>query len=116
MKKTRLATVAFIFLVPLGLLAQSATPSDGYYAGSFARLHGVGPGQVAGPVPSADGKAMQTIIQVKEIKMRPKTEEHDFEFKLRHAERFLKEGNKAKVYQVRQVRATILKHKLGGPT
>jgi RND superfamily putative drug exporter len=33
-------------------------------ARSFASLHGVGPGQVTGPVPSADGKAMQTIIQV----------------------------------------------------
>src|SRR5215831_8976732 len=33
-------------------------------ARSFARLHGVGPGQVAGPVPSADGKAMQTIVSV----------------------------------------------------
>ena len=33
-------------------------------ARSFAGLHGVGPGQVAGPVPSADGKAIQTIVQV----------------------------------------------------
>ena len=44
-----------------------------------------------------EARKKQTIIQVKEIKMRPKTEEHDFQFKLRHAERFLKEGNKAKV-------------------
>ncbi len=44
-----------------------------------------------------EARKKQTIIQVKEIKMRPKTEEHDFRFKLRHAERFLKEGNKAKV-------------------
>ena len=33
-------------------------------AGSFAGLHRVGPGQVAGPIPSADGTAMQTILQV----------------------------------------------------
>ena len=33
-------------------------------ARSFAGIHGVVPGQVAGPVPSADGKAMQTIVQV----------------------------------------------------
>jgi RND superfamily putative drug exporter len=33
-------------------------------ARSFATLHGVGPGQVAGPFSSADGKAMQTIVQV----------------------------------------------------
>jgi translation initiation factor IF-3 len=44
-----------------------------------------------------EARKKQTIIQIKEIKMRPKTEEHDFRFKLRHAERFLKEGNKAKV-------------------
>jgi putative drug exporter of the RND superfamily len=30
----------------------------------FAALPGVGPGQVAGPVPSADGKAIQTVVQV----------------------------------------------------
>ena len=29
--------------------------------------------------------------------MRPKTEEHDFQFKIRHIERFLKEGDKTKV-------------------
>ncbi len=33
-------------------------------ARSFAALHGVGPGQVVGPVPSADGKAIQTIVSV----------------------------------------------------
>ena len=32
--------------------------------GSFAGLHGVGAGQVAGPIPSADGKAIQTIVSV----------------------------------------------------
>ena len=31
---------------------------------SFARLGGVGPGQVQGPIPSADGKAIQTIVSV----------------------------------------------------
>jgi len=33
-------------------------------ARSFAGLHGVGAGQVAGPIPSADGKAIQTIVSV----------------------------------------------------
>ena len=33
-------------------------------ARSFAGLPGVGPGQVAGPIPSADGQALQTIVQV----------------------------------------------------
>ena len=31
-------------------------------ARSFAGLHGVGAGQVTGPIPSADGKAIQTIV------------------------------------------------------
>jgi len=44
-----------------------------------------------------EAKKKQTIIELKEIKLRPKTEEHDFQFKARHAERFLQEGNKAKI-------------------
>ncbi|MGH7428799.1 MAG: translation initiation factor IF-3 [Candidatus Methylomirabilaceae bacterium] len=44
-----------------------------------------------------EARKKQTIIQVKEIKLRPKTEGHDLQFKARHAERFLKEGNKTKV-------------------
>jgi translation initiation factor IF-3 len=47
-----------------------------------------------------DAKKKQNIIQVKEIKMRPKTDEHDLEFKTRHIERFLKEGNKAKITMI----------------
>jgi len=34
---------------------------------------------------------------LKEVKLRPKTEEHDYQFKLKHVIRFLQEGNKAKV-------------------
>jgi translation initiation factor IF-3 len=34
---------------------------------------------------------------LKEVKLRPKTEEHDYQFKLKHITRFLLEGNKAKV-------------------
>ncbi len=34
---------------------------------------------------------------MKEVKLRPKTEEHDYQFKLKHILRFLQEGNKAKV-------------------
>ncbi|OIP65641.1 MAG: translation initiation factor IF-3 [Nitrospirae bacterium CG2_30_53_67] len=39
----------------------------------------------------------QQVILVKEVKLRPNTEEHDLSFKVGHAERFLKEGNKAKI-------------------
>lgn len=44
-----------------------------------------------------EAKKKQTVIELKEIKLRPKTEEHDFQFKAKHAERFLKDGNKAKI-------------------
>ena len=44
-----------------------------------------------------EARKHQTIIHVKEVKLRPRTDEHDFEFKLRHAKRFLSEGNKVKV-------------------
>jgi translation initiation factor IF-3 len=43
-----------------------------------------------------ESKKKQHIVQVKEIKLRPKTEEHDYQFKKRHAEDFLKKGNKVK--------------------
>lgn len=39
----------------------------------------------------------QHHIQVKEVKFRPGIEVHDFEFKVRHASKFLEEGNKVKV-------------------
>ncbi|MDT8435701.1 MAG: translation initiation factor IF-3 [Gemmatimonadota bacterium] len=43
-----------------------------------------------------EAKKRQHTITVKEIKMRPKIEEHDYGFKLRHARRFLEEGDKVK--------------------
>jgi len=46
---------------------------------------------------SQEAKKRQRVIQTKEIKMRPKTEEHDYQFKMRHARRFLEEGHKVKV-------------------
>ena len=44
-----------------------------------------------------EARKKQTTIMVKEVKMGPKTEKHDFEFKLKHVRRFLEEGHKAKV-------------------
>ena len=44
-----------------------------------------------------EARKKQTTIQVKEVKIRPKTEEHDYQFKLRHIKRFIEEKNKAKV-------------------
>ena len=44
-----------------------------------------------------EAKKKQAVVQIKEVKLRPKTDEHDLQFKLRHIERFLKEGQKTKV-------------------
>jgi translation initiation factor IF-3 len=44
-----------------------------------------------------EARRRQTTIQVKEIKVRPKIEEHDMGFKLRNAQRFLGEGDKVKI-------------------
>lgn len=44
-----------------------------------------------------EARKKQTIINVKEVKMRPNIEEHDFQTKARNAERFLKQGDKVKV-------------------
>ena len=44
-----------------------------------------------------EAKKKQTQVQVKEVKLRPKTDDHDLEFKIKHVRRFLEEGNKAKV-------------------
>jgi len=43
-----------------------------------------------------DSKRRQHIIHVKEIRFRPKTEKHDFNFKIRNARKFIEQGNKLK--------------------
>jgi translation initiation factor IF-3 len=43
-------------------------------------------------------KANAKVSEVKEIRFTPNTDEHDFNFKAKHAENFLKEGNKVKAY------------------
>jgi len=45
----------------------------------------------------AQARKKQTVIVIKEIKFRPKTDEHDYQFKLKHIQRFLEEKNKVKV-------------------
>ena len=42
-------------------------------------------------------KRSQAIIHVKEIRVRPKTEEHDLQVKLKHIQRFLEQNNKVKI-------------------
>lgn len=44
-----------------------------------------------------DAKKSQTTIQVKEIRIRPKTEEHDLEVKIKHIKKFLSQSDKVKI-------------------
>jgi translation initiation factor IF-3 len=43
-----------------------------------------------------DSKKKQHVIILKEIRLRPRTEDHDFEFKVKHARKFLEQNNKVK--------------------
>lgn len=45
----------------------------------------------------ADAKKRQSQIELKEIKLRPKTDDHDLAFKIKHVQRFLEDGNKVKL-------------------
>ena len=54
-------------------------------------------------------KAKQTKVVVKEIRFGPQTDEHDFNFKLRHAENFIKEGAKVKAYVFFRGRSIVFK-------
>ncbi|MDP2481437.1 MAG: translation initiation factor IF-3 [Candidatus Palauibacterales bacterium] len=44
-----------------------------------------------------EAKKRQHTVEVKEVKFRPKIEDHDFDFKTRHAREFIEQGNKVKV-------------------
>jgi translation initiation factor IF-3 len=46
---------------------------------------------------AAEMKKKQKVVEVKEVKFRPKTGEHDYDTKVRHAKEFLGEGDKVKV-------------------
>ena len=43
-------------------------------------------------------KKKQHTVQMKEMRLRPKIEEHDYQFKLKHMREFLEQGNKVKVF------------------
>jgi translation initiation factor IF-3 len=46
---------------------------------------------------AAEAKRKQTVVEVKEVKIRPKTDEHDLNVKIRAIRRFIESGNKVKV-------------------
>ena len=54
-------------------------------------------------------KAKQVKVVVKEIRFGPQTDDHDYNFKLKHAENFLKEGAKVKAYVFFRGRSIVFK-------
>lgn len=56
-------------------------------------------------------KAKQTKVVIKEIRFGPNTDEHDFNFKLNHAKKFLKEGAKVKAFVFFKGRTIVFKER-----
>ena len=54
-------------------------------------------------------KAKQVKVEVKEIRFGPQTDEHDYQFKLKHAREFLEEGNKVRAYVFFRGRSILFK-------
>lgn len=54
-------------------------------------------------------KAKQVKVEVKEIRFGPQTDDHDYEFKLKHAKGFLSEGDKVKAYVFFRGRSILFK-------
>ena len=54
-------------------------------------------------------KANSKKMEVKEIRFGPQTDDHDYNFKLKHAQEFLKEGNKVKAYVFFRGRSIVFK-------
>ena len=56
-----------------------------------------------------EAKANSKKMEVKEIRFGPQTDDHDYNFKLKHAQEFLKEGNKVKAYVFFRGRSIVFK-------
>jgi translation initiation factor IF-3 len=54
-------------------------------------------------------KAKQVKVEVKEIRFGPQTDEHDYQFKLKHAKEFLTDGNKVRAYVFFRGRSILFK-------
>lgn len=58
-----------------------------------------------------EAKKHQVVITVKEVKFRPTTDDHDFNFKVRNIQRFIEEGHKVKVTMVYRGREMMYREK-----
>ena len=56
-----------------------------------------------------ENKAKSSRIEVKEIRFGPQTDDHDYNFKLKHAQKFLQDGDKVKAYVFFKGRSILFK-------
>ena len=77
--------------------------------------HGLWKIQIPAEQKNSGCKKSQTVIQIKEIRLRPKTEEHDLEVKIKHIKKFLEQNNKVKItmmFRGREIAYTDLGRKV----
>lgn len=60
-----------------------------------------------------EAKKKQVVVEVKEIKLRPKTEKHDLDFKIKNIKKFLQQKNKVKVTLRFRGREIVYAHTMG---
>ena len=75
---------------------------------NMAREQGVDLVEIS-PNANQEMKAKQVKVEVKEIRFGPQTDEHDYQFKLKHAKEFLEEGNKVRAYVFFRGRSILFK-------
>lgn len=62
---------------------------------------------------AADAKKKQSVVEIKEIKLRPKTDTHDLDFKVKNIKKFLEKNNKVKVTLRFRGREIVYAHTIG---
>ncbi len=62
---------------------------------------------------AAEAKKKQSVVEVKEIKLRPKTDKHDLDFKVKNIKKFLGKNNKVKVTLRFRGREIVYAHTIG---
>ena len=76
---------------------------------NMAREQGVDLVEISPNANPQEMKAKQVKVEVKEIRFGPQTDEHDYQFKLKHAREFLEEGNKVRAYVFFRGRSILFK-------
>lgn len=94
----------------LDLVMVSEPDADGV---ATARIMDFGKALYAKKKKIAEARKKQKVIKIKEIKIRPKIGEHDYQIKLRQAAQFLRDGNRVKMTLVFRGREIAMKGERG---